>query len=465
MIRTAPAQTPADPYAMDNDNNENSRPEGAPDGGRCCFCIDMKSFYASVECAERGLNPFETCLAVVDTTRGRNALCLAISPKMKALGIKNRCRLSDIPPDVRYIAAPPRMRLYIEYAADIYSLYLDWFSPDDIHVYSIDESFIEATHYLGMYRMKPAELASKLISQIAQRCRIPATAGIGTNLYLAKIALDITAKRSPDRIGELDEEKYRRTLWDHEPITDFWQISTGTAARLERCGIRTMRGIAAADPRLMHSLFGVNAELLIDHAMGRESCLISDIKSYRSKTRSFSSSQILPRDYTREGAAAVLSEMAEVGCRRLIREDLICSKISVYVGYSGERAAPSFGSGRILKSGNSPSVLREEALGIYRKIALDLPIRRLGLSFEGLCDAGAVGYDIFSDPEALEREQKRERTVMAVQERFGNNSLLRGYSLTSDGTLRERNGMIGGHRAGYGDATAGGGMLSSVRRR
>ena len=207
------------------------------DKTRTYYCIDMKTFYASVECAERGLNPFETNLVVADVTRGQNALCLAITPKMKAQGIKNRCRLSDIPCGVRYEVAPPRMALYIEYAADIYSLYLDYFAPQDIHVYSIDESFIDATDYLGGHGRDKIGFAKFLMNEIADRYHIPSTAGVGTNLYLAKIALDITAKHARDHVGYLDEERYRQTLWDHRPITDFWMVAAGTARRLERYGV------------------------------------------------------------------------------------------------------------------------------------------------------------------------------------------------------------------------------------
>ena len=241
------------------------------------FCIDMKCFYASVECAERGLNPFETNLVVADETRGKNALCLAISPKMKSLGVKNRCRMSEIPPSIKYMVAMPRMKTYIEYAADIYDIYLDYIDPNDIHVYSIDEAFLDVTDYLSLYGKSATEFASFLINEIARRKHIPSTAGIGTNLFLAKVALDITAKKAKSHIGYLDEELFKETLWTHQPITDFWQISSGTANRLARYGIYDMRRIATAPTELMYKVFGVNAELLIDHAFGRESCTIADI--------------------------------------------------------------------------------------------------------------------------------------------------------------------------------------------
>ena len=256
--------------------------------GKTYFCIDMKSFYASVECAERGLDPFETCLAVVDASRGKNAICLAISPKMKSLGIKNRCRISDIPPNVKYIAALPRMALYIDYAADIYGVYLKYVAPQDIHVYSIDESFLDVTRYLELCRTDAVSFAKFLMQEIERVCHIPSTAGVGTNLYLAKIALDITAKHEPDHIGVLTEETYCETLWDHRPITDFWMISGGTAKRLERYGVYDMHGITQLPEKLLYSIFGINAELLIDHAWGREPCMMADIKRYQSKSKSVS---------------------------------------------------------------------------------------------------------------------------------------------------------------------------------
>lgn len=242
------------------------------------MCIDMKTFYASVECAERGLNPFEINLVVADLTRGKNALCLAISPKLKAQGVKNRCRLSEIPQGIKYEVAPPRMQLYIDYAADIYGLYLNYFDAADIHMYSIDESFIDVTGYLKTYDKTPKELAKFIMDEIANKLHIPSTVGIGTNLYLAKIALDITAKHTKDHMGYLNEELYKETLWDHKPITDFWMIAGGTAKRLEKNGITTMRGITNFPESLLYKLFGINAELLIDHAWGRESCRICDIK-------------------------------------------------------------------------------------------------------------------------------------------------------------------------------------------
>lgn len=414
------------------------------------FCIDMKTFYASVECAERGVNPFETNLVVADVTRGKNALCLAISPKLKAQGIRNRCRLSEIPPSIKYEIAPPRMALYIQYSADIYDLYLDYFSPDDIHVYSIDESFIDVSDYMPFFKLPPKELAKMLIDEIAYKKHIPSTAGIGTNMYLAKIALDITAKHSPEHIGYLDEKLYMRQLWGHRPITDFWQISTGTERRLAKYGIYDMRGIVNAPEDLLYKEFGVNAELLIDHAWGRESCTIADIKQYKSKSKSVSFSQILPRDYSFSEARTVMIEMAQNGSMELMKRHLITSKVSIFVGYSRERHPATAGAVKIRLATARNSVLEPAIVAIFDSTTdRQTPIRRLGLCFEKVADEGCEGYDLFTDFEAVEREKRRDRTVLELKEKYGKNAVLRGTNLLDAGTQRERNNMIGGHRAGY----------------
>ena len=416
------------------------------------FCIDMKTFYASVECAERGLNPFETNLVVADLTRGKNALCLAISPKMKAQGVKNRCRLSDIPDSIKYDAAPPRMQLYIDYAADIYGLYLKYFDPADIHVYSIDESFIDVTSYLGAYKKSPKELAVFIMNEIAEELHIPSTVGIGTNLYLAKIALDITAKHAKDHIGYLNEELYRETLWDHKPITDFWQIAGGTARRLEKYGITTMRGIANFPEDILYKTFGINAELLIDHAWGRESCRISDIKNYKTKSKSVSFSQILPRDYAYEEAKTVMIEMAYNGCRELMKRKVITRKVWVGIGYSKNRHESTAASMKLFSASALPSKLKPAVEAAFEKAAIrDIPIRRLAICFGDVCDEGCEGYDLFTDWSSIEREKSREKAVLEITEKYGKNAVLRGVNYFEGATQRERNEMIGGHRAGYDD--------------
>ena len=416
---------------------------------RTYLCIDMKTFYASVECAERGLNPFETNLVVADLTRGKNALCLAITPQLKAMGIKNRCRISEIPSNVKYEVAPPRMRLYIEYAADIYAIFLRYFSAQDIHVYSIDESFIDITDYLKLYNMGARAMARLLIKEILEGKGIPSTVGIGTNLYLAKIALDITAKHSKSHIGFLTEDIYREKLWKHRPITDFWQIARGTAARLSKYGIYDMEGIARAPQELLYKEFGINAELLIDHAYGRESCLIEDIKNYKSKSKSVSFSQILPRDYTYEEAQVVLVEMLFNGTRELMKRHVITNKLDLIIGYTKELIPSTGGSIKMTVTTQLPSLMQPYLLQLFEKTTVkDIPIRRIGLGFSNIVDEACEGYDLFTDMSKVERERSRERTALNVTAKYGKNALLRGVNYLDCSTQRERNTFIGGHRAG-----------------
>ena len=420
---------------------------------RMYLCIDGKSFYASVECAERGLNPFETNLVVADPSRGKNALCLAITPKMKALGVHNRCRLSDIPGNIKYEIAVPRMSLYVDYCADIYALYLNYFAAEDIHVYSIDEAFIDVTSYLYTYGMDAKQLAKKLMNEIADKLHVPTTAGIGTNLYLAKIALDISAKKTKDHMGYLDEEIFRKTLWDHTPLTDFWGIAHGTANRLSRYGIFTMRGIANAPQDLLYKVFGINAELMIDHAWGRETCLMSDIKKYRSKSHSVSFSQILPRDYDYEEAAVVMAEMAIHGCLELYKRHVITKKVWIGVGYSRyEQCPPAQGTIKLSCATQLSSIIEPAVKQKFREIvSWGIPIRNLAISFCDTRDEGCEGYDLFTDWEKIDKEKAVERTVLEIRDRFGKNAVLRGINLNKAGTQRERNTFIGGHRAGYDD--------------
>lgn len=427
--------------------------EALPKQERTYLCIDGKSFYASVECAERGLNPFETNLVVADPSRGKNALCLAVSPKLKSLGVKNRCRLSDIPGNIKYEVALPRMSLYVDYCADIYALYLDYIAPEDIHVYSIDEAFLDITNYLHIYKMSAKEFAKFLMNEIADKLHVPTTAGIGTNLYLAKIALDLTAKKAKDHIGYLTEELFRKQLWDHQPLTDFWGIAGGKAYRLSRYNIYTMRDIANAPQELLYKAFGVDAELMIDHAWGRETCLMSDIKKYRSKSHSVSFSQILPRDYDYDEAAVVMAEMAIHGCLELYKRHVITSKVWIGIGYSRHEDYPPAQASIKLKCPTQLSSIIEPAVkDKFREIvARGVPIRNLAISFCDTRDEGCEGYDLFTDWEKVDREKKVERTVLEVRDKYGKNAVLRAINLNKAGTQRERNEMIGGHRAGYDD--------------
>lgn len=416
---------------------------------RTYVCIDMKSFYASVECAERHLSPFETNLVVADETRGKGAITLAISPKMKSFGVKNRCRLFEIPQNMDYIIAMPRMSLYIKYCADIFEIYLDYFSQDDIHQYSIDEAFIDVTDYLPIYHLSAKDLAKKLINEIAVRTHIPATCGIGSNLYLAKIALDITAKHCKDHIGELTEETFKETLWHHRPITDFWNIANGIATRLARYGIYDMKGIADAPEDLMYRLFGKNAKIIIDHANGKESCTITDIKSYKSKSKSISNSQILFSDYDYDKALLVLQEMALNGCQRLLREHLIASHVGIMVGYSKDVIPATGGTIKMANATNLYSHIKEYVNRLYEENTVNgYLIRRLGISFSGLADESAEGYDLFTDFESIERERRLENTVLAIKDKFGKNAMLRGFDLADGATQITRNKLIGGHNGG-----------------
>ena len=297
-------------------------------------CIDLKSFYASVECRERGLDPLTTNLVVADPERTEKTICLAVSPAMKALGVPGRCRVFEIPAGIDYIMAPPRMQLYIDYSAEIYAVYLKYISKEDIHVYSIDEVFMDVTEYLGMYQMTAKELSIRIMDDVLKTTGITAAAGIGSNLYLAKIALDITAKHSADHIGVLDEESYRKTLWNHKPLTDFWRIGRGISNRLARAGITTMGEIAQTEEDLLYQMFGIDAELLIDHAWGREPVTMADIKAYKPKSNSISSGQVLGCDYNYEDARLVVKEMADMLSLELVDKGLVTDSISLYVGYT-----------------------------------------------------------------------------------------------------------------------------------
>ena len=300
------------------------------------ICIDLKSFYASVECVERGLNPFKTNLVVADPTRSKSTICLAITPAMKSLGIKNRCRIHEIPDCVKYITAMPRMQLYMDYSAKIYGIYLRYVSKEDIHVYSVDECFIDVTNYLQLYHLTAKEMAVKLMQEVMEETGITATAGVGTNLYLAKIAMDIVAKHVDDHIGILDEFSYREQLWDHKPLSDFWRIGSRTEKKLAGYGIHTMGDIAMASLRSedwLYKMFGIDAELLIDHAWGYETCRMSDIKNYHSEEHSLSNGQVLMRNYSFEEALVIVREMTDNLALDLFEKGLVTSSLTLWIAY------------------------------------------------------------------------------------------------------------------------------------
>lgn len=415
---------------------------------RIYLCIDLKTFFASVECVERRLDPFKTDLVVADSSRGNGAICLAISPKMKERGIRNRCRIFEIPRNVKYIVAIPRMKKYIEYSANIYGIYLKYIDKDDIHVYSIDEAFLDVTTYLKLYNKTPYELAKMIMKDILDTTGITATAGIGTNLYLTKIALDITAKHVDDHIGYLDEEKYKEELWHHKPLTDFWQIGRGINNRLNNLGIYDMYDIAHTKEEILYKEFGINAKLIIDHANGIEPCMIKEIKAYKPKTNSFSNNQILFEDYKYNDARMVLIEMIDSACLELVKKGLYTSYVSYYIGYSKD-TIPSLGSTKKLEQpSNNFKHIKELLLEDYdKKIDKKYLIRRLGVSFGELTTKKYEQLDIFLRYQEEEQDEKIESTMANIKNKFGKNAILRGISLDEKATQIKRNKLIGGHNA------------------
>ena len=473
---------------------------------RTYLCIDLKTFYASVECADRGLDPFTTNLVVADPTRGRSTICLAITPAMKALGVRNRCRVFEIPEGIDYIMARPRMRHYMEVSARIFGIYLTFVSPQDIYPYSIDECFIDATPYLGLYGLDVRTFAQRLMDAVRRKTGICATAGIGPNLFLAKVALDITAKHVRDNIGELDEESFKRDIWPHRPITDIWGIGPGIAARLEKYRVYDLMGVAALDEDVLYRELGVNAEYLIDHALGIEPVTIAEIQAYRPEETSYVNGQVLPQDYTYEEAHLVLKEMVDTAVLELVDRAAVTNHISLYVGYASEKSrtlgqpldAGSIGgereSGREsdtpaggyqVDAGRADAQVTAGAVFIgehgtrrrggfahaggsrklsgytqsHRKLkdaferlwmeTIDPGrlIRRINVGFGNLRPEEYATVDLFDDVEADARERDLARAVLAVKDRFGKNALLRGISLTEKATARERNEQIGGHHA------------------
>lgn len=414
------------------------------------LCIDLKSFYASVECVERGLDPMTTNLVVADPERSKNTICLAITPAMKKLGIRNRCRVNEIPANVEYITAQPRMQFYIDYAAEIYGIYLKYISKEDIHVYSIDEAFLDVTHFLSLYKMTAKELGQRIMQDVLAKTGIRATCGIGTNLYLAKIALDITAKHSPDFIGCLNEQTFIEQLWDHKPLTDFWRIGAGTAARLERFGMYTMRDIANAPEDLLYRTFGIDAELLIDHAWGRETCTMADIKAYKSSTNSLSSGQVLMRDYSFDEGRLILKEMVDLLSLELVSKDLVTKSVSLYVGYSKSYETPAAkGSVSLDTAVNSDKVLRDELIKLYDRIVdRRLKIRRVNTSFNNVGQEAFVQYSLFDDVKALEKERRLQSVVVDLKKKYGKDAVLKGMNFIEGATTIERNHQIGGHKSG-----------------
>ena len=416
------------------------------------ICIDLKSFYASVECVERGLDPFKTNLVVADPTRSQSTICLAITPAMKKLGVKNRCRIHEIPADIEYITAMPRMQLYIDYSARIYSIYLRYVSKEDIHVYSIDECFMDVTNYLSLYHMTGKEMAVELMDAVLKETGITATAGIGTNLYLAKVAMDIVAKHVEDHIGILNEISYRQQLWDHRPLSDFWRIGSRTEKKLAGYGIHTMGDIAytsVTSEEWLYKMFGIDAELLIDHAWGLESCDIHDIKNYHTEEHSLSNGQVLMRNYSFEEAAVVVREMTDVLVLDLVSKGLITGSVTLWIAYDHRYERPSsHGTVRLTSLTNSSSTIMDEVDKLYQKITdRHTGIRRIEICANRVMPEGYLQYDLFTDPAAVEKEKNLQQAILDVKKRYGKNAIMRGANLLDCSTYRERNNQIGGHRA------------------
>lgn len=417
---------------------------------RTYMCIDLKSFYASVECLERGLDPMTTNLVVADPERTEKTICLAVSPAMKALGVPGRCRVFEIPKNIKYIKAPPRMQLYIDRSAEIYAIYLKFIAKEDIHVYSIDEVFMDVTDYLPMYRMTARELGQKIMTDILETTGVTATCGIGTNLYLAKVALDITAKHVENHIGELTEESYCRALWKHKPLTDFWRIGGGLSRRLQEIGIFTMEDMAHADEDMLYRIFGVDAELMIDHAWGRETTLMKDIKAYKSKANSIGSGQVLGCDADFETGRLLVKEMADLLCLELVDKGLATDSITLYVGYNHRfetKSAHGTASMSVTTSSARQIIACTEKL-YERIVKRGVPIHRLNVSFNNVVDEAYQQYDLFTDPEELEKEHRLQQAMLDIKGKFGKNAILKGMNLAPGATTMERNRQIGGHKSG-----------------
>lgn len=412
------------------------------------LCIDLKTFYASVECAERNLDPFETNLVVADPDRCTTTICLAISPKMKAMGIKNRCRLFEIPKDVKYIMAKPRMQKYIDYSANIYAIYLKYIAKEDIHVYSIDEAFLDVTHYLKMYNLSAIELAKKIMDDIYNTLKIKSACGVGTNLYLAKVALDILAKHEKESVAFLDEEAYIQKLSHHTPLSDFWQIGRGIEKRLHKMGIFDMEGIRGADSKKLFKEFGVNATFLIDHASGIEPCTISEIKNYKSKSNSMNSGQILFRDYNYNETKTVILEMTDLLVEELKGRELKANVVSISIGFKRE-TYPSYHTGiKLDNPSNSFKDISDTLIYLFEKgVNKEALIRKVNISFSNLIYYDIEQLNLFKDSNESIEEANLNKALLGIKNKYGKSSILKAVNLKEEATTRDRNKLIGGHNA------------------
>ncbi len=454
---------------------------------RIYLAIDLKSFFASVECADRGLDPLTANLVVADETKTEKTICLAVSPSMKSYGLGGRCRLFEVQEVVRnvkmrtgevveYIVAPPRMARYMEVSAQIYNIYLDFVSGDDIFAYSVDEVFIDVTTYLDVYGMTARELAVKMIRAVLKETGITATCGIGTNMYLAKVAMDIVAKHVEAdsdgvRIAELDEISYRKCLWDHKPLRDFWRVGPATAKKLSANGMHTMGDVARmsiTNQEWFYKIFGVDAEILIDHAWGVEPTTVADVKAYKPIAKSICEGQVLQEAYPHDKARIIVMEMADSVMYQLVDKGLVTDLINLDIGFDRENCdkgifkgvpkvdhygrlvpPPAHGSHRLEVATNLGSVITESTLEIFERITdPTLSIRRISITAGNLKeDGGAVQFDLFSDVEKQESEKNLQEALLSIKKRYGKNAVLKGTNFEDGATMRERNGQIGGHKA------------------
>ena len=449
---------------------------------RTYVAIDLKSFYASVECVERGLDPLKAKLVVADESRTDKTICLAVSPALKAIGVSGRPRLFEVLrtiPRRDFIVAPPQMKKYMEVSTKIFGIYASFVSPKDIHVYSVDEVFIDVTSYLKSYKMNAHDLTRTMIAKVLEETGITATAGIGSNLYLAKIAMDIEAKHmEPDadgvRIAELDEYSYRKKLWDHQPITDFWRIGPGYARRLKNLGIYTMGELAKYSLTgydNLYKTFGINAELLIDHAWGYEPVTMQDIKNYHSDNHSISIGQVLAQPYRYNQTRTIVSEMADALALDLVKKNLVADQIVLTLGYdasnhfAGEkqkdwygRLVPKYAHGSInLGDFNaSASLIIDKSLELFDKIIdRSLTVRRVYIIANHVKiddnTKKSVQLDLFTDykqqEQNMKKEKSRQKAILKIKAKFGKNAILKGINFEEGATMRQRNSQIGGHRA------------------
>ena len=410
---------------------------------RTIAVIDLKAFYSYVECLDRGLDPWTTPLVVADKDRGTNTIVLSVSPYLKKQGIPSRCRIKELPKKFKYIYAVPRMERYLEKSADVVGVLYHFVAEDDVHVYSIDEAFIDLTSYLSYYKKTPLQMVTTIINQIKEETGLQATAGIGDNFFLAKVALDIYAKTAKNGIARLSSNEIKEKLWPITPLHKVWSIGQRTEAKLNAMNIFTVKDIATSNLDYLKSKFGVMGEQLWRHANGIDDADIHE--KYEPKERSFSLGQVLFRDYQKDEAVTIIREMVDTLASRMRNDEKMCNMVSIYVGYS-KNLGGFARRATLLSASDDSKVLLDAILEIYRKYVKDSPIRNIGIYFGGLVPASHQQLSIFEDDEKQVARRNLQKAVDQLHSKFGNNSVLRASSLLEESTIRERNEFIGGHR-------------------